>query len=192
MPRILLADDSPHAQRMGERILREEGFEVVSVADGQAALDQIHTVDPDVIVTDVFLPGKSGLDICRQLKSDPAHAYMRIVLTAGLLDTFDEEEGKRAGCDAILKKPFEASKLTETVQPLVKDAALARERMAEMQASAAAIPTPTAGEPAPEALPASDAIDAERVRAAVTLALDAAMPAMIREITERVLIALGH
>jgi CheY-like chemotaxis protein len=191
MSRILLADDSPHAQRMGERILREEGFEVVSLTDGDAALLRLADVDPDLILADVFLPGKSGLDLCRHVKSDPRMRHVRVVLTAGLLEPFDEDEAKRAGCDAILKKPFEASKVMNTIDPLVKEAQLARGLFAESLASAAAEPQP---EPTPDASapPPAPEIDPERVRAAITLALDAALPAMIQEITERVLIALGH
>jgi CheY-like chemotaxis protein len=188
MSRILLADDSPHAQRMGERILREEGFEVVSLTDGDAVLKRLADVDPDLILADVFLPAKSGMEICRYVKNDLKLRHVRVVLTAGLLEPFDEEEAKLAGCDAILKKPFEASKLMETIQPLIKAAELARGLFAEVLASAAA--TPPTREPEPIA-PAPE-IDPERVRAAITLALDAALPAMIHEITERVLIALGH
>ena len=189
MSRVLLADDSPHAQRMGERILREEGFEVVSLTDGEAAFARLADVDPDLILADVFLPAKSGMEICRHVKSDSRLRHVRVVLTAGLLEPFDEEEARRAGCDAILKKPFEASKLIETIGPLVKEAQLARGLFAEALASAAAQP-PAADSAA--IAPRSPEIDPERVRAAVTLALDAALPAMIQEITERVLIALGH
>ena len=189
MSRILLADDSPHAQRMGERILRDEGFEVVSITDGATALARLGDVDPDLILADVFLPGKSGMDLCRQVKTNPAMRHVRVVLTAGLLEPFDEEEAGRAGCDAILKKPFEASKVLETIHPLVKEAQLARGLFAEVLASAAASQPAVPVEPTPQApVP----IDPERVRAAITIALDAALPAMIKEITERVLIALGH
>jgi CheY-like chemotaxis protein len=189
MSRILLADDSPHAQRMGERILREEGFEVVSLTDGETALVRLADVDPDLILADVFLPGKSGMELCRLIKSDPVRRHVRVVLTAGLLEPFDEEEAARAGCDAILKKPFEASKVMETIDPLVKEAQLARGLFAESLASAEAQPArePAAATPAPQ-----PEIDPERVRAAITLALDAALPALVQEITERVLIALGH
>jgi CheY-like chemotaxis protein len=150
------------------------------------ALLRLADVDPDLILADVFLPGKSGLDLCRHVKNDPSQRHIRVVLTAGLLEPFDEEEAVRAGCDAILKKPFEASKVMETIHPLVKEAQLARGLFAEVLASAAA--TASASAPAP----VSHEIDPERVRAAITLALDAALPAMIHEITERVLIALGH
>jgi PleD family two-component response regulator len=188
MSRILLADDSPHAQRMGERILREEGFEVVSLTDGNAAMLRLADVDPDLILADVFLPGKSGFELCRHVKSEPRFKHVRVVLTAGLLEPFDEDEARRAGCDGILKKPFEASKVVSTIDRLVKEAQLARGLFAGEIASAPA-PQP---EPPKPIEPPSPAIDPERVRAAVTLALDAALPAMIQEITERVLIALGH
>ncbi len=195
MSRILLADDSPHAQRMGERILREEGFEVVSLTDGNAAMARLADVDPDLILADVFLPGKSGFELCRYVKGEARFKHVRVVLTAGLLEPFDEDEAKRAGCDAILKKPFEASKVVGTIDPLVKEAQLARGLFAEQIASTspAVEPEPPKPAEAPKAIePQALEIDPERVRAAVTIALDAALPAMIQEITERVLIALGH
>jgi len=189
MSRILLADDSPHAQRMGERILREEGFEVVSLTDGDAAVLRLADVDPDLILADVFLPGKSGFELWRLVKGDPHLRHVRVVLTAGLLEPFDEDEATRAGCDAILKKPFEASKVMETIHPLVKEAQMARGLFAEAFASAAAMPSNSQDS---TSTPKAAEIDPERIRAAITLALDAALPAMIHEITERVLIALGH
>lgn len=170
MARILLADDSSHAQRMGERILREEGFEVVSLTDGDNALLRLGDVDPDLVLADAFLPSKSGFEICRYIKAQPRHRHTRVVLTAGLLEPFDEEEARRAGCDAVLKKPFEASDVMQTIRPLLLQAAAAKTAQAE-----------TLSHP-----------DPERVRAAVTIALDAALPALIQEITERVLLALGH
>jgi CheY-like chemotaxis protein len=180
---ILLADDSPHAQRMGERILREEGFEVVSVTDGDTALVRMADVDPDVVIADVFLPGKNGFELCRTIKGRFRH--VRVILTAGMLEPFDEEEARRAGCDAILKKPFEASVVVGTIRPLAHDAQLARGLFAEALANT----LPTAP---PGAQPEHAPLDAARVEAAITLALDAALPALVREITEKVLVALGH
>lgn len=208
MSRILLADDSPHAQRMGERILREEGYEVVSVTDGNTALLRLDDVDPDVILADVFLPSKSGIEICRLIKADPRRRHVRIVATAGLLEAFDEDEARQAGADAIIKKPFEASAMIATIKPLILEAHAARTEPAsgeavvesEPAAASAAAPEPVMTEPTPIAVkieeppaaaPAAPvAADPERVRAAVTLALDAAMPALIDELTAKVLLAL--
>ena len=203
MTRILLADDSPHAQRMGERILREEGYEVVTVTDGHTALLRLADVDPDVVFADASLPRRSGYEICREIKSRTRHKHVRVILTAGLLESFDEAEAKAVNCDAVLKKPFEASVVLETVKPLADAAAAERAERGPMPLMALAaeaninaivpvkVVTDQAIAPPPLPLQAVEA-DAERVRAAVTLALDAAMPAMIDRITEQVLIALGH
>jgi DNA-binding response OmpR family regulator len=178
---------------MGERILREEGYQVVTLADGQAAAEQLCSIDPDVVIADVFLPGRSGFALCRHIKTH--HRYMRVILTAGILETLDEGEARRAGCDAILKKPFEASVIMETIRPLVQEAQLARGLFANVFAEvfaedlAAAQPAPLNDAPS---IPAFASADPERVQAAITLALQASLPAMVREITEKVLVALGH
>jgi CheY-like chemotaxis protein len=191
---ILLADDSPHAQRMGERILREEGYQVVTLTDGQTAAERLLSVDPDVVIADVFLPGRSGFDLCRHIKT--TYRYMRVILTAGILETLDEGEARRSGCDAILKKPFEASVIMEAIRPLIQEAQLARGLFAEEMAAAQPGPQPTVPQPIPgtgaSPVRGSALADPERVQAAITLALQAALPALVREITEKVLVALGH
>ncbi|MCU1335229.1 MAG: response regulator receiver protein [Bryobacterales bacterium] len=190
MSTILLADDSPHAQRMGERILREEGFEVSSVADEAGALACLAEGDPDLVIADAFLPGSGGLDLCRYIKK--FHRHVRVILTAGQLESLNEEEAHAAGCDAVLRKPFEASLVIGTIRSLVHEAKLARGLFAEAMAAAPPAPVsdaavsdlPAAARPAPP--------DPERIQAAITLALDAALPNLVREITEKVLVALGH
>ncbi len=137
MSRVLLADDSPHAQRMGERILREEGYDVASVTDGDSALRRLDELDPDVILVDVFLPGKNGFEICRNVKSQDRHQHVRVVMTAGMLEVFDEDEARRSGADAIIKKPFEASVVLDTIKPLCM---AAREERISPRAVAAAVP----------------------------------------------------
>jgi CheY-like chemotaxis protein len=195
MTRILLADDSPHAQRMGERILREEGFEVVTVTDGQTALMRLADVDPDVVFADVSLPRKSGYDICRDIKKNARHKHVRVILTAGLLESFDDVQAASVQCDGILKKPFEASVVIETLKPLVEAAHKDRGESGPtlMLHHSGVVPVKVVTDPnelAPPDVPSN--VDVERVRAAVTLALDAALPAMIDKITEQVLVALGH
>jgi CheY-like chemotaxis protein len=183
MSRILLADDSPHAQRMGERILREEGFEVVTVTDGQTALMRLADVDPDLVLADVSLPKRSGYEICREIKARPALRHLRVVLTAGLLERFDETEAISVHCDAVLKKPFEASVMLSTIRPLVAAAQSERTGNGAGSAESPALDFDL------EEVPKEDA-DTEQVRAAVTLALDAAMPSLVEELTKQVLVSL--
>lgn len=183
---VLLADDSPHAQRMGERILRDEGFEVATAANGDAAIKCLDEFRPDAVLVDVFLPARSGYDLCRYIRQEPSLKHAGVVLIAGLLEPVDEEQARAAGADAILKKPFEASAVLETIRPLIDRARFARGLFGEAEAAA-----PPAPPPPGQALEPPE-IDPERVRAAVTLALDRSMPSLIQEITEKVLIALGH
>ena len=170
MSRILLADDSPQALRLAETILKSQGIEVVSVTDGAIALRRLPDVDPDLLITDVFLPTQSGFDLARFLKSRPEHRHIPIIFAAAPVDKFEEQDAKNAGADLILRKPFEASALLGAVESLLAKSLAARA----------------------ERKPASEnALDRHTIRAAVTLALDAAMPAMIEELTERVLLALS-
>src|SRR5580700_518173 len=137
MSRILLVDDSPHAQRMGERILSDEGYEVVTVSNADSALIRLDDVDPDVVLADTVMPGRTGYEICQYLKMSPRHRYVRVILTAGVLETFDEERARQAGADGSLKKPFEASALVAAVKPLAEAATRDRASAATGGASSA-------------------------------------------------------
>jgi CheY-like chemotaxis protein len=170
---ILLADDSPHAQRMGQRILTEEGQRVECVSDGQAAALRLPAADPDVVIADAHLPGLSGIELCRYIKSNCRH--VRVILTAGSLEELDEAAAKRAGCDAILRKPFEASVMAETLAPLLAAAQRDRQLMAAAKSNAP-----------PLAMPPDD------IRAAVERAVERELPRLLDELTQRVLLALGH
>ncbi|HTQ56557.1 MAG TPA: response regulator [Bryobacteraceae bacterium] len=184
MTRILLADDSPHAQRMGEQILTQEGFEVVTVSDGDSALLRLEDVDPDLVLADVVMPHRSGYEICQYIKISPRHKHARVLLTAGVKDALDENEVRRVQADGVVHKPFEASVLLEAVKPLVDRAA--KDRGSAVHPAAGAPSKPAASKAPTVAL-----IDPEKVRAAVTVALDASLPAIIEEITEKVLVALN-
>ncbi|MDQ2712817.1 MAG: response regulator [Acidobacteriota bacterium] len=171
MSRVLLADDSSQALRLGEQILTGQGFEVVSVTDGATALRRLSDVKPDLLIVDVYLPTRNGFDIARFVRSQEQHRHLPVIFAAGPADEFSEQDATNAGADVILRKPFEASALLGAVGKLI-------EKSAELRKNQDG--TGTA------------AFDRNTVRAAVTLALDAAMPAMIEELTERVLLALSH
>lgn len=184
--RILLADDSPHAQRIGARILNEEGFDVETVADGREVYPALERLSPDVVIVDVFLPTRSGFEICHWVKTNPRHKATRVVMTAGMLEPFDESHAADVGCDAIIKKPFEASEVIRIIQPLAEAAQHSR----GLFAADADLQIPPLARPGLQ--PVRPDVDPERIRAAVQLALEASMPDIIKEVTERVMIALGH
>ena len=180
MSRILLADDSPHAQRMGERILRDEGYEVITVSDGETAMLRLKDSAPALVIADVSMPFVTGYELCEYVKSSGQHSKTGVVLTVGAVEPLDAQRSEAVGADGILKKPFEATLLLEAVERL-------------------------AGKP--QATSASAAVDAssmnplmmlnrsevrDQVRAAVTVALDSTFNAMVEQITENVLAGLAR
>lgn len=70
--KILLADDSTHAQRMGAKILASEGIEVVSVSNGDAAVKRLQDTDFDLVLADVYMPGLDGYEVCQWVKKSGA------------------------------------------------------------------------------------------------------------------------
>jgi CheY-like chemotaxis protein len=195
MIRVLLVDDSPHAQRMGERILADEGYQVVTVSNADAAMIRLADADPDVVVADTVMPGRTGFDICHYLKMNPRHKHVRVILTAGVLESLDEEEARRVDADGTLKKPFEATALLGAVRPLAEAAMADRPAATEHPPAVGQPPTPAAKGPEPvqgaAAAPVVSLVDSEQVRAAVTVALDASMGMIVEEITRQVLSTLA-
>jgi CheY-like chemotaxis protein len=188
MSRILLADHSPHAQRMGERILRDEGFEVATVTDGETALLRLKDLAPDLVLADISLPSRNGYEVCEYVKTSGKYPQTRVILTAGPVTAYDEARAQSAGCDGFVRKPFEASVLLGTLQPLVEKP----ETNGVAPTQPAAKPaSPVPAKPAvPVAAPAPKPIDREQVRAAVILALEASMITIIENITDKVVVAL--
>jgi len=188
MSRILLVDDSPHAQRMGERILSDEGYEVVTVSNADSALIRLEDADPDVVVADAVMPGRTGYDICHYLKMSPRHRHVRVILTSGAQEPIDAARAQLVQADGAIEKPFEASALLAAVKPLAE--AAQKERLGDPGPGAQAVAADRAPG-ATESAPFVAVVDAEQVRAAVTVALDAAMGSMVDEIGRRVLAALN-
>jgi len=115
--RILVVDDEPRNVRLLADLLRNHGFEVETAADGNAALAAVDRCPLDVVLLDVLMPGKSGYDVCRELRTRPACAALPIVLVTAL----DEEvaKGLEAGADDFITKPWIEEELLARVRRLV-------------------------------------------------------------------------
>jgi DNA-binding response OmpR family regulator len=188
MYRALLVDDSPHAQSMGESLLKAEGCEVVTVSDGLTALVRLYDVDPDVVLLDVDPPRRNGLDICEFVRQHPRHSHTEVVMMAGAMDAVDEFEVFQKGAAAFVRKPLEATAFRLTVRPLLQKAA-----MAKANSRSATTSERHAGAASQFAVQSNfgSTVEAELVKAAVVVALDAALPEVTEQVTKRVLVALG-
>src|SRR5215469_10440204 len=96
---------------MGRKILTDAGYEVVTVNNGSAALQQIAESKPTVVVLDVYMPGYSGLEVCARIKEGRDTSAIPVLLTVGKLEPFRQEEARKVHADAFIIKPFEASEL---------------------------------------------------------------------------------
>jgi len=106
VPRILVADDNSNIHRTVSLALKDAGVEVVAVGNGEAAVRKIAEIKPDLVLADIFMPVRSGYEVCEFVKHDPRFAHTPVVLLIGAFDPFDEREAQRVQADGILKKPF--------------------------------------------------------------------------------------
>lgn len=187
VPRVLLADDNAHAQRMGAEILGHEGFEVLGVTDGHEVMDSLARFAPDLVLADAAMPQHSGYEICERIKQDPALQHVKVVLLVGAFEPLNQAEAERVRADGVLTKPFDPSAFMETVRPLVGGSAARAAPPAEKPAPAVERPDL---EQAVRAALGGEHVDPERIRAAVTLALESALPVFVDQVTERVVEAL--
>ncbi len=116
--RVLVVDDDPDMCAFLARMLQKEGLAVDTVLDGNAAMVQVLSSPPDMILLDVMLPGMSGFDICEQLKGDEATALIPIVLVTALEDHQSRVRGIQAGADDFLSKPVRPEELVARVKTL--------------------------------------------------------------------------
>jgi putative two-component system response regulator len=116
--RVLVADDTESIRTLFRRLLISDGHDVISAADGAAALEAVQRHQPDVVLLDVGMPAMDGLEVCRRLKADPATRLTPIVLVTGQTDLSDRIRGIEAGADEFLSKPVHPHELRARVRSL--------------------------------------------------------------------------
>lgn len=116
---VLCADDDEDILSLVALRLERAGFAVAKVGDGEAAIDRARELRPAVLVLDVMMPKRTGLEVLAEVREDPSLAPMKVILLSARVQEADIERGVGAGADAYLAKPFRAQDLVEAVERLV-------------------------------------------------------------------------
>jgi two-component system, chemotaxis family, response regulator PixH len=116
MGTVLVVEDTPSEMELLSHYLREGGYSVVGAVSAKDALSKAIELKPDVIVTDVVMPGMSGFELCRSLKKNPETQKVPIIICTSKGQEIDRLWGMRQGADVYITKPFTREQLIRAVQ----------------------------------------------------------------------------
>lgn len=119
-PLVLVVDDEPNGFKVIDAFLKRENYELVYLASGSEALERIDQIEPDVVLLDVMMPVIDGLEVCRQLKSNPIWEHIPIIMVTALSSKEDLAACLAAGADDFISKPVNRVELTARVRSMLR------------------------------------------------------------------------
>jgi two-component system, chemotaxis family, response regulator PixH len=122
MGTVLIVEDTPSEMELISHYLRECGYLVIGAENGKDALNKAIAQRPDVILTDVVMPGMSGFELCRSLKKHPSTQKVPVVICSSKNLEIDRLWGLKQGADAYITKPFTREQLIRVVQSVASSA----------------------------------------------------------------------
>ena len=118
--KILIADDEPDILEIIQYNLQNEGYEVMTAKNGNEAIEQAKRFTPDLIILDIMMPGKNGIEVCNILRMQPAFNDTLIIFLTALSDEGTEVKGLETGADDFITKPVSPKVLVSKVNALFR------------------------------------------------------------------------
>lgn len=118
--KVLVCDDEFVLRTLIKAALEPRGFAIVEAADGDEAIELVRLERPDVVVLDLMMPGRSGLDVLTELRSDAELSSTRVLMLSARTQLADREAAASAGADRFLAKPFSPLELASVIDELVE------------------------------------------------------------------------
>ena len=116
---VLICDDEENLRRLLRASLGEEPYRIVEASNGDEALELARRLGPDVILLDMMMPGRSGLEVLREVRADPALAQTPVIMVTARTQASDRNAIAQAGADGYLAKPFLIPELRAKVEQLL-------------------------------------------------------------------------
>ena len=117
--KVLVCDDELYILESVTYVVREEGFAVFAAEDGEQAIDKARAELPDLMLLDILMPKKTGFEVCRALKENPATKGIYIILLTSLGQERDVEQAFQSGADEYMTKPFSPRSLRKRLHELL-------------------------------------------------------------------------
>ncbi len=118
--KILIADDEPDILEIIQYNLQSEGYEVTTAKNGNEAIDMAKRFNPDLIILDIMMPGRNGIEVCNLLRMQPAFKDTLIIFLTALSDEGTEVKGLESGADDYITKPVSPKVLVSKVNALFR------------------------------------------------------------------------
>ena len=118
--RIMIVEDEESLLKLESILLSAKGYFVTGVRDGEAALEEIRSNKPDLVLLDIMLPLLDGFEVCRRIKENPETGTIPVIMLTARKNSQDRARGLEAGADAYITKPFKSAEVIETIESLLK------------------------------------------------------------------------
>ena len=119
-PVILVVEDDPATRRFYSEALARDGFQVEQAHNGHQALEKAFDVPPDLILTDIAVPGLDGIELCRRLRADERTRHVPVLAITGYGDRQYDDRAKDAGANEVLSKPCEPDRIVSEARRLLR------------------------------------------------------------------------